>query len=213
MEGLRGLVPPALSIDLFEGRAYVGVVPFTMRTVRFGPFPIRDFLEANVRTYVHADGVPGVWFLSLDAESAFAVWGAKTLYSLPYFRARMESVGVEKGREYRSERLGKEEASLDVHWKITDDRAHHAQAGTLEHFLTERYALYGRRGRSGVYRLRVHHPPWPLRRASLERFATTLLRAAGVSADRPIEPVLASPEGVAVQTFAAEPVTMAYRLL
>ena len=42
-----------------------------------------------------------------------------------------------------------------------------AEPGTLEHFLTERYCLYtvadGR-----VYRAEIHHPPWPLQRASAD---------------------------------------------
>lgn len=86
---LRRLVPAPLSIDRFEGRAYVGLVPFTMHDVRMGPLPMGDFFETNLRTYVHAQGVPGVWFLSLDAQSALAVWGGRAFYRLPYFRATM----------------------------------------------------------------------------------------------------------------------------
>jgi uncharacterized protein len=197
-------VPRALSIDVFDGRAYVGAVPFTMHDVRLGPLPFPDFLETNLRTYVHADGVPGVWFLSLDAESAFAVWGARTFYSLPYFRARMDSVRDGQTWDYRTRRAGHRGVDLDARWTLTDDGVHPAQEGTLEYFLTERYALYGPAGSGGVYRLRVHHPPWPLRRASLDRFTTTLPHAAGLAVDQPIELVLASPDGVAVETFAAE---------
>ena len=75
---LRSLVPPELEIDTFEGRAYVGLVPFTMTGVRPTLLPaIRrcsDFHEVNVRTYVHFRGRdPGVWFFSLDAADPFAV--------------------------------------------------------------------------------------------------------------------------------------------
>lgn len=34
VEDLRPLVPPALSIDTFEGSAWLGVVPFDMTGVR-----------------------------------------------------------------------------------------------------------------------------------------------------------------------------------
>src|SRR3954464_3633604 len=78
VEQLRPLVPPELTIDTFEGRAYLGLVPFKMHDVRFGLLPMRNFLETNLRTYVHAGGVPGVWFFSLDATSRRAVWGART---------------------------------------------------------------------------------------------------------------------------------------
>jgi uncharacterized protein YqjF (DUF2071 family) len=37
-----------------------------------------------------------------------------------------------------------------------------ANPGTLEHFLVERYCLYGDDGR---VRADIHHPPWPLQEA------------------------------------------------
>ena len=55
---LRALVPPQLELDLFEGRAYVGVVPFLMRGIRpsWWPGPAFGFYETNLRTYVHHHG-------------------------------------------------------------------------------------------------------------------------------------------------------------
>ena len=88
------LLPPGLTLDTFEGRAYVGLVPFTMTGVRpiwMPPFPpLTDFHETNVRTYVHRDGRdPGVWFFSLDAANAVAVQVARAVWKLPYHFARM----------------------------------------------------------------------------------------------------------------------------
>src|SRR5690349_20824053 len=64
---LRTLLPPGLTLDTFEGRPYVGLVPFTMtgvRPARLPSFPpLSNFHETNVRTYVHREGRdPGVWF-------------------------------------------------------------------------------------------------------------------------------------------------------
>jgi uncharacterized protein YqjF (DUF2071 family) len=202
-EALRSLVPSPLSIDLFDGHAYVGLVPFTMHDVRVGPLVVADFLETNVRTYVHAEGVPGVWFFSLDAERSLAVWGGRWLYRLPYFRAAMACARNEGAWDYRLQRR-RSLTDLRVRWSLADERPHLAAPGTLEHFLTERYALYGREGRNGVYRVRVHHPPWPLRRARLERLSTSLLAASSIDVGAPIDLVLASVEGVAVETFAKE---------
>src|SRR5213592_3708461 len=71
---LRPLVPAALEIDEFEGNAWVGLIPFTMRDVRPTWLPnlpfglgVHHFHECNVRTYVTYRGEPGVWFFSLDA--------------------------------------------------------------------------------------------------------------------------------------------------
>jgi uncharacterized protein YqjF (DUF2071 family) len=202
---LRHLVPPALSIDTFEGAAYIGLVPFTMHDVRLGPLVVADFLEANLRTYVHAEGVPGVWFLSLDAASSLAVWGGRTFYGLPYFGATMSCAKDDGGWSYSAMRRGRK-ATLDLQWSLVDPSSRTASPGTLEHFLVERYALYGPTRRGGTYRVRVHHPPWPLHQARLERMSTNLLSAAGVErAGEPIDLVLASPVGVPVTTFAREP--------
>jgi uncharacterized protein len=200
---LRKLVPASLTIDCFEGRAYVGLVPFTMHAVRFGPLALEDFLETNLRVYVHADGVPGVWFLSLEAQSALAVWGGRTFYRLPYFRAHMECRTGGDSWEYRSRRRNGD-ADLEVTWALLENEPHAAEPGTLEHFLTERYALYGHAANQGVYRVRVHHSPWPLQRARLVRLATTIMTSSGIDIGHPVDPILASPEGVSVQTFAKE---------
>lgn len=68
---VRRLIPGALQLDLFEGRCYVGAVPFLMENVTpryVPPLPgLHAFAELNLRTYVAAGGKPGVWFFSLDA--------------------------------------------------------------------------------------------------------------------------------------------------
>jgi uncharacterized protein YqjF (DUF2071 family) len=50
-----------------------------------------NFLETNVRTYVHHRGEPGVWFFSLEASSRLAVYAARVGWGLPYFHADMSS--------------------------------------------------------------------------------------------------------------------------
>jgi hypothetical protein len=85
---LRPLVPAELSIDLYAGVAYVGLIPFVVEQARPAvPPPLGlDFLETNVRTYVHLAGEdPGVYFFSLDAASLLAMVGARTGFGLPYF--------------------------------------------------------------------------------------------------------------------------------
>ena len=62
---LRQLIPKPLVIDTFEDEAWVALTPFTIKDARpvfTPPLPwIGDFHEINVRTYVHLNGVPGVW--------------------------------------------------------------------------------------------------------------------------------------------------------
>jgi uncharacterized protein YqjF (DUF2071 family) len=154
-ETLRPFLPPGLELDLFEGRAYVGLVPFTMTGVRPSGLPalrrLSDFHETNVRTYVHFRGRdPGVWFFSLDASNAAAVLLARAWFHLPYHRARMSISWTLPAQgddhriiSYASERLwpGPRPASCSIQG-IPLGSAAPAVTSSLEHFLVERYFLY-----------------------------------------------------------------------
>ena len=58
-----------------------------------------------------------------------------------------------------------------------------AAPGSLDFFLTERYCLYAARG-GQLYRARICHDPWPLRRAERLSFAATLLESQGLPTPR-----------------------------
>ncbi|HXI18187.1 MAG TPA: DUF2071 domain-containing protein [Chloroflexota bacterium] len=172
-EALRALVPRELEIDRFEGRTYVGVVPFLMRRVRarfLPPLPgLADFYEVNVRTYVrHRGGEPGVWFFSLDASNLAAVLAARAGWQLPYFRSRASQWRKSNDVSYHSERLppGRTPARLDVRYRVHEALGP-AQPGTLEHFFVERYLLYTRWQPLGLRIGQVVHQPYPLHRAEL----------------------------------------------
>jgi uncharacterized protein len=183
---LRPRVPAQLEIDTFDGRAWLGVVPFRMSGVRLRgtsrvPW-LSAFPELNVRTYVVADGKPGVWFFSLDAGNAIAVAIARAWFHLPYFRARMSCEERLGSIEYASERTHRGAASGSWHGRYGPvGEAFSAQCGSLEHFLTERYCLYtvGREG--GVLRGDIHHAPWALEAAEAEVRKNTMAEAAGFS--------------------------------
>jgi uncharacterized protein YqjF (DUF2071 family) len=175
------LIPRRLTIDTFDGSAWIGVVPFTMWGVRptfTPPVPGLSALhELNVRTYVHLDGVPGVWFFSLDAESAIAVWAARTFFHLPYFNARMSLKQQDQTILYTSLRTHRRAApaEFDATWTI-HDALPASEPGTLPFFLTERYCLYAAH-RDKLYRCRIFHPSWPLRRASLPSYRSTMIES------------------------------------
>src|SRR4051812_19949538 len=85
VDTMRAVVPRSFDLDLHDGTAYVGVVPFAMEGVRprISPeFAALDFLETNVRTYVVRNGEPGVYFLSLEAGSRLAVATARAAFAL-----------------------------------------------------------------------------------------------------------------------------------
>jgi uncharacterized protein YqjF (DUF2071 family) len=115
--------------------------------------------ELNVRTYVYYNGVPGVWFFSLDANNLLAVMGARTFFCLPYFYARMD-LKTEGDRVRFTSSRRSQKADFDASWTIGDELPA-AEPGSLDFFLVERYSLYAARGKK-VYRSRIHHQSWPL---------------------------------------------------
>lgn len=205
---LRPRIPPSLEIDTFDGRAFVGLVPFAMRGVRpvwSPPVPgLSDFLECNVRTYVRRAGHdPGVWFFSLDAANPLAVAVARSLWKLPYHWARMRL--DRDGDTVRYETVRRADgARCRVSYAPDPDSAPTASPpGTLEHFLAERYLLYAG-DRHRLFRGRVRHSPYPLRRALWSGLDQTLTDAAGIPVQGP--PLLAHhAAGVSVDVLSLRP--------
>src|SRR5215207_8486826 len=105
---LRAKVPESFDVDLFEDRAWIGVIPFHMTNVSPRGVPslpwLSEFPELNVRTYVRVGDRAGVYFFSLDAGSALAVTAARTLLNLPYHRAEMTVERSGSGIIYHSAR-------------------------------------------------------------------------------------------------------------
>jgi hypothetical protein len=79
------------------------------------PLPyLSESHELNVRTYVHLDGVPGVWFFSLDANNAVAALGARVAFHLPYFNARMSLEQRDRITYFASRRVHRREAPAEA---------------------------------------------------------------------------------------------------
>jgi uncharacterized protein YqjF (DUF2071 family) len=208
---LRPLLPAGLDLDLFEGRAWVSLVPFTMSGVRpilVPPLPIvSSFHEINVRTYVHHGGRdPGVYFFSLDASSGLAVALGRTFFHLAYVEAEIR---FELAREtppiveVESRRTGEpgRGAGMRARW-TPHDAPFQAEFRSLDFFVLERYLLFAADG-DRVWRGQVHHPPYRIQAVTVEGLEENLLAAAGI--ERPDVPPLAHySAGVDVDVFAAE---------
>ncbi len=183
-EEIRARLPAALELETFDGRAWLGVIPFRMSGVRLRWTPalpwVSAFPELNVRTYVQHGGQPGVWFFSLDAANPLMVVAARTWFHLPYFRARMSCARDGEDVVYSSTRAhaGAPEAELagcyGPRGKVVS-----ARPGTLEHWLTERYCLYALSRRGDVLRANIHHAPWRLAPAYAGFERNTMLGAHG----------------------------------
>ncbi|HEX2741560.1 MAG TPA: DUF2071 domain-containing protein [Rubrobacter sp.] len=184
-DALRPLVPPALSLDTFEGSAWLGVVPFRMTGVRPRFLPavprLSDFPEINLRTYVTAEGRSGVWFFSLDAHNPLAVRVARATFHLPYFDAEMSCHASGDEVDYRSVRTHRDapRAEFAARYRPVGDPFESGR-GTIENFLTERYCLYSADRKGNVRRGEVHHQLWPLQPAEAEVHTLAMTQQIGV---------------------------------
>jgi len=186
---LRPLVPSALEVQEFDGTAWIGIVPFRMQGVMRRPLPdlpyFSAFAELNVRLYVEAEGRPGVWFLSLDAANAFAVWAARRFFHLPYFHSRMSLDGLPAEVQYKSFRLARPRGiEFEATYRPTGE-PYESKPGSLEHWLTERYCLYAQSPKGQIYRAEVHHHPWPLQPAEASITRNDLFEPHGIDVEGP----------------------------
>jgi uncharacterized protein YqjF (DUF2071 family) len=182
---LAAKIPAGLELDLYDGEAWVGIVPFRMTNVSPRGVPslpgVSAFAELNVRTYVRLGGKPGVYFFSLDAASALAVATARAMFHLPYYNASIEIEQQDGGIRYRSRRADadRSQAELTASYRPIGPVFHPVE-GTLEHFLTERYCLYTTDKDAHPLRVDVHHPRWPLQAAEATLERNTMADAVGI---------------------------------
>ena len=178
-DAIQAKLPKGLYVDCFEDQAYLGIIPFYMRNIRFRWTPsipwVSYFLELNVRTYVHDDaGTPGVWFFSLDCNQPLAVWTARSLFQLPYQHANMSaSKNADGVTDYRSDRYGQTNPATRSRFRYRfQSNVSYAEPGTLDFFLAERYVLFSVNRNGKIRTGQVHHTPYPLCQVNVETYET-----------------------------------------
>jgi len=178
-EVLSPHVPPQLPLDIYDGSAWISVTPFVVSGLRprgtVAVPGLSRFPETNVRTYTTVDGKPGIWFFSLDADSTFAVKAARQSYRLPYFHARIDVQQAAGRVRYSLERDAPEARPAELralYWPNGD--VYHAEPGSLDYFLTERYCMYTLDEEQRVLTGEIHHPPWPLQHAEASMPVNTM---------------------------------------
>lgn len=186
-ERVQATLPEGLTVDCFDGAAWLGIVPFHMKGVRPRGCPavpgMSSFLELNLRTYaVDAAGRPGVWFYTLETHDRFAVFMARTFFHLPYRYAKMDSRRDDTGKFHytcTSRRGGARQPQQQFSWRPAG-ASPEADPGSLEFFLLERYRLFTSPDRRGRLRTgRVRHRPYPVRKAEADRYSTRLISLHG----------------------------------
>lgn len=207
------LLPEGLEPDVFQGSAWLGMVPFWLDRIKVRGLPVipgmRSFPDLNVRTYVRDEltHTPGMYFFSLDATNLLAVVLAHTFFHLPYHWAEMR-LDQRSEREfafYSRRRLTDAEVIFKARYRGLGPTHKLAEcgAGTLEHFLMERSSLFTRNRAGQAVRASLHHVPWPLEEAEAEIERNDLATSIGI--DLPaIEPVLHYSRRLAVYVWPTE---------
>lgn len=195
---VQRLLPKGLTVETYDGAAWVGLVPFHMvvRVPGLPPVPWASYFpETNVRTYVTGpDGKTGVWFFSLDAARLGAVAVARTTLNLPYCWSRMRVGRRGDVVRYVSARRWPDKATSEVEVEVGEPIA---EASELENYLTARFRLWTVLGGTPV-RAQAYHPPWELRRATVRSLDPGLVTAAGLTTPTD-EPLTHYSDGVTVQ--------------
>ncbi len=185
-EELRRFVPAGLTLDTYDGQAWLSIAPFWMSGVRLRRLPTVPttgrFGELNVRTYATTDGKGGVVFLSLDADSPLAVWAARTAFFLPYYSAHLDIRRKGETVVYASRRThrGAPPGELTITYRPTGP-VFTAETGSLDDWLTARYCLYSADRAGRLYRGEIQHAPWPLQPATAQIMRNTLASGHGVT--------------------------------
>lgn len=196
---VRSLLPSGVDVDTFDGSAWVGLIPFSMRDISVPGLPaipyLGSFPEVNVRTYVRCNGIPGVWFFSLDVNRLLPAWVARTTYRLPYCWGSASNTVDGDAVRARVHRRWPDGASTHIDATVGDRIE---SPDDLSVFLSARWGLYSR-GFGGRLRYApVDHEPWVLHEARLDHLEDTLLTAAGLPAPVGDPHVMFSP-GVSVR--------------
>ncbi|CAI8331668.1 MAG: Uncharacterised protein [Opitutia bacterium UBA7350] len=196
-EEVQMRLPKTLQVDCFDGRAWVGVVPFFMQGVRPRFLPavpgISNFLELNLRTYVvDSKGRPGVWFFSLDTSHRVPVWIARRFFHLPYCHAIMTATRKNGVIEYRSSRCNSDGLDEEQIYRWSRNGVlRTAEPGSLEFFLMERYRLFSHNAsKERLYSGQVHHKPYQFSEVDLQTYSKRLFVLNG------LETPLSEPDSV-----------------
>jgi len=163
-ELLWELLPPGLLLDTIHGEAWVSVVAFTVKDMRFRYLPplpyVSDFNEVNLRTYVIRDGIPGIYFLTVEAGKKLSVTMARLFVGIKYQKAR-----IKRGSHSYSLSRSNEGNMLKTKYVWLENIS---EKSNVDKWLTERYCAY-ELIHNHMYRFNIHHKPWPLKKLKLRR--------------------------------------------
>jgi hypothetical protein len=173
---LQSYIP--LPLDLYEGMAVVSIVPFQMSQIRFPFLPslplVSSLWELNLRTYVKVGNEVGVYFLTLDTDSALGTFIARHFFGLPYRHVPLKGSVSESQYAMQS---GDSEYGLSLLSNLNVAETSQEEIA-LNRWAVERYQLFNLRN-GEIVRGRVRHEPWNMNPVLIDRFDECLTRMIG----------------------------------
>jgi uncharacterized protein YqjF (DUF2071 family) len=162
---LQKCVP--FTLDLFEGRAFVSVVAFTLCQMRprrggrigewlFKPIATHPFF--NLRTYVRHDGERGIYFMAEWLSNRLSVALGPISFGLPYHYGRLHYQNDAKNGAAQG-RVETGESSFAYQATVPREQLDECEPESLTEFLLERYTAFTGAGRRRKF-FRVWHEPW-----------------------------------------------------
>ena len=175
---IRQFVPQDLELDIYEGKAWISIIPFKVTNMRLRGLPLfpylHSYLELNVRTYVKYNNIPGIYFFSLDADKLLAVLSANIGLGLPYKKAHMSFFQEDNDFFIKSKRIGSVPSyQFDAHYH-RHKMLYEPLPNSLDAWLLERYSMYSIWG-SYIVRGDIHHDQWKVSMVNADIINNTLL--------------------------------------
>lgn len=172
-------LPRGLTVDLHEGKAYLGVVTLKMNDGRLNGINLplyRPFTQVNMRTYVKCGKERGIYFFSIHAGHLLGSIVAKSYLNLPYKRAKVKMTSSNGVHLVRSEAA---EKSYDIIYSPKPERVSN-DPRSLEMWLTDITQSFQVNKRGKIEKMRVWHAPFEVYKANAQIANDDLITDLGV---------------------------------
>ncbi|MGW4298578.1 YqjF family protein [Streptomyces sp. NPDC004646] len=179
-EAVQALLPEELTVDRYDGTAWVSLVPLLMTDARLPGMPsalpaLPDFAQTNLRTYVrHRGGGDGLWLFSVEVGCP-ALCAARAV-GAPYHPGSVELRTNGDTVVYSGSRW-----TGGAFYRLVVRPGDPVEPTERDHWLVSRWRAYTRRA-GLLWASPVEHEPWPLNSASVEALEENLTAAAGLPA-------------------------------
>ena len=210
---MEKILPQWLDADLYQGSAWLGIVPFWLDRIKVRGAPpvpgLRNFPDLTLRTYVRDrfTRTPGVYCFSVESSNLLAVAAAHAIYHLPYKLAEMH-LERRSDREfafYSRRRFSPSPVIFKARYRGLGPTQKTAEIrpGSFEYFFSERNCVFSTNRAGQPIRANLHHVSWPLEEAEAEIERNDLAKAVGIALPK-MDPVLHYSRRLAVYVWPTE---------